>query len=68
VRLIAVSALVLLASPELDRSGQTVSGADLSMAFLDSTRNRSRRWCDSIECGNRNRVQAHYHRNKAAAH
>jgi predicted RNA-binding Zn ribbon-like protein len=67
VRLIAVSALVLLASPELDRVKQC-PGPTCGWVFLDSTRNHSRRWCDSTECGNRNRVQAHYQRNKATAH
>jgi predicted RNA-binding Zn ribbon-like protein len=35
--------------------------------FLDTTRNHSRRWCSSGECGNRNRVRRHYARNRASA-
>jgi predicted RNA-binding Zn ribbon-like protein len=33
--------------------------ADTSCAwlFLDTTRNRTRRWCDMKECGNRNKVR-----------
>jgi predicted RNA-binding Zn ribbon-like protein len=33
--------------------------ADASCAwlFLDTTRNRTRRWCDMKECGNRNKVR-----------
>ena len=30
--------------------------------FLDTTRNRSRRWCDPADCGNRARQRRHYHR------
>jgi CGNR zinc finger/Putative stress-induced transcription regulator len=29
------------------------------LVFLDQSRNRSRRWCDSAGCGNRNRVRRH---------
>ncbi len=32
--------------------------------FLDTSRRRDRRWCSSAECGNRNRVRAHYARSK----
>lgn len=32
--------------------------------FLDTTRNRSRRWCDPADCGNRARQRRHYHRNR----
>lgn len=28
--------------------------------FLDTTRNRSRRWCDPADCGNRARQRRHY--------
>jgi predicted RNA-binding Zn ribbon-like protein len=34
--------------------------------FLDSTRNRSRRWCDPDECGNRERQRRHYRVARAA--
>lgn len=30
--------------------------------FLDTTRNRSRRWCDAADCGNRARQRRHYQR------
>jgi predicted RNA-binding Zn ribbon-like protein len=58
---LAVSAVLLLASPECDRVRQC-PGPTCGWLFVDSTRNRSRRWCDPSECGNRNRVQAHYRR------
>ena len=32
--------------------------------FLDTSRRHDRRWCRSAECGNRNRVRAHYARSK----
>jgi predicted RNA-binding Zn ribbon-like protein len=62
----AVSAMLLLAGPEVARVKQC-PGTTCGWVFLDVTRNRSRRWCNSAECGNRSRVQAHYARTKAAA-
>jgi predicted RNA-binding Zn ribbon-like protein len=32
--------------------------------FLDTSKNRSRRWCDMKECGNREKARRHYHRKK----
>lgn len=34
--------------------------------FLDTSRQRNRRWCSAADCGNRNRVRAHYERSKSA--
>lgn len=34
--------------------------------FLDTSRNRSRRWCDMKVCGNRAKAQRHYRKRKAA--
>jgi predicted RNA-binding Zn ribbon-like protein len=61
LQLLAVSAMLLLASAELDRVKQC-PGSTCGWVFLDESRNRSRRWCDSRECGNRERVRAHYER------
>jgi predicted RNA-binding Zn ribbon-like protein len=33
--------------------------------FLDTSRQHNRRWCSSADCGNRNRVRAHYARSKS---
>lgn len=33
--------------------------------FLDTSRQRNRRWCSAADCGNRNRVRAHYARRNA---
>ena len=35
--------------------------------FLDRSPRRNRRWCDSADCGNRNRVRAHYERERSSA-
>jgi predicted RNA-binding Zn ribbon-like protein len=35
--------------------------------FLDTTRNHSRRWCSSRDCGNRARARRHYTRNRTIA-
>ncbi|GAA3454663.1 CGNR zinc finger domain-containing protein [Dactylosporangium matsuzakiense] len=35
--------------------------------FLDTTRNHSRRWCDSADCGNRARVRAYTSRRRERA-
>jgi predicted RNA-binding Zn ribbon-like protein len=35
--------------------------------FLDTTRNHSRRWCSSSDCGNRDRARRHYARNRTGA-
>lgn len=32
--------------------------------YLDTTRNRSRRWCDPADCGNRARQRRHYQRQR----
>jgi predicted RNA-binding Zn ribbon-like protein len=35
--------------------------------FLDQSRNRSRRWCSSQDCGNRDRVNRHHRRHTRAS-
>jgi predicted RNA-binding Zn ribbon-like protein len=32
--------------------------------FLDTSRNRNRRWCDMKDCGNRAKVKRHYQKSK----
>lgn len=34
--------------------------------FYDSTRNRSRRWCDMKDCGSRDKALRYYHRTKSS--
>jgi predicted RNA-binding Zn ribbon-like protein len=60
---IAASAGLLLTSAERDRVKQC-PGDRCGWVFVDASRNRSRRWCDSRECGNRERVRAHYERTR----
>jgi len=46
----------LLTSDRLDRI-RVCSAEDCDWLFLDSSRNRSRRWCDMAVCGNRSKVR-----------
>jgi predicted RNA-binding Zn ribbon-like protein len=41
--------------------------ASCAWLFLDTTRNRSRRWCDMQDCGSRTKALRYYHRTKAKA-
>ncbi|WP_181771049.1 CGNR zinc finger domain-containing protein [Amycolatopsis pittospori] len=54
-----------LAAEELLRSGDLArirecEGPGCGWIFTDHTRNRSRRWCSSSDCGNRARAKRHY--------
>lgn len=55
----------LLSSEFLDRVKEC-GGPDCSWLFLDESRNRSRRWCEMRECGNRAK-QRRYHRRQRRA-
>jgi predicted RNA-binding Zn ribbon-like protein len=50
------SAAELLTSDRMDRV-RLCSAEDCDWLFLDSSRNRSRRWCDMAVCGNRSKVR-----------
>ena len=54
----------LLTSAELDRVGQCADDR-CGWLFLDTSRNRSRRWCSMEGCGNRAKVRRHYERKRA---
>lgn len=41
-------------------------GPSCVLVFLDTTRNRSRRWCAMESCGNRAKAAAHYRRTRRA--
>lgn len=60
---VAESAASLLCSEELGRV-KSCGAADCQWLFLDTSRNRSRRWCDMSECGNRVKARRHYARRK----
>ena len=54
------SAAELLTSDELDRVRECADDRGCGWLFLDRSRNRSRRWCDMKECGNRAKAQRFY--------
>ena len=58
---VARSAMELLLDADLSRLGECDSDT-CGFLFLDTTRNKSRRWCDTRVCGNRARVRAHRRR------
>lgn len=59
--LVALSAGRFLAGDDTDRVKQCAS-SECILYFVDSSRNRSRRWCSMETCGNREKVRAHYQR------
>lgn len=61
---VARSAAELLTSPELGRVGRCAAES-CGWLYLDTSKNRSRRWCDMRDCGNRAKVRRHYQRRRA---
>ena len=57
------SAVDLLTTGDLDRLSACASH-DCEYLFVDGTRNRSRQWCDTKVCGNRERVHRHREKKK----
>jgi predicted RNA-binding Zn ribbon-like protein len=57
---IVKSAVDLLTSPAMRRVGQCADEKGCGWLFWDSSRNRSRRWCDMRDCGNRAKVRRFY--------
>ena len=62
---VARSAAELLTSPKLSRV-KVCAGEGCGWVFLDESRNGSRVWCDSRDCGNRERVRRHLARKRAS--
>jgi predicted RNA-binding Zn ribbon-like protein len=58
---VARDAAELLVSDDLARVGGCC-GEDCDWLYLDTSRNRSRRWCTMADCGNRAKARRHYHR------
>lgn len=56
------SAADLLTSDERMRVGQCADDRGCGWLFLDSSKNRSRRWCQMADCGNRAKAHRHYQR------
>jgi predicted RNA-binding Zn ribbon-like protein len=60
------SAARLLTDGELARVGQCADDRGCGYLFYDTSRNRSRRWCDMNSCGNRAKSQRHYARHRSS--
>jgi predicted RNA-binding Zn ribbon-like protein len=56
------SAGELLNSDRLDRVRQCADERGCNYLFIDTSRNRSRRWCSMDSCGNRAKARRHYKR------
>lgn len=63
---VILSTVNLLTSKAL-RAVRECAAPNCGWLFLDTTRNRSRRWCDMMVCGNRAKARRHYERKKQAA-
>jgi predicted RNA-binding Zn ribbon-like protein len=56
-------ALAVLDATQLDRSRvRRCESEQCVLLFYDTSKNRSRRWCDMAACGNRAKAAAHYQR------
>ena len=62
---IAFSAVELLMQGDRTRIKQC-PGDDCGWVFLDTSKNRSRRWCEMQVCGNRAKARRHYERRVGA--
>lgn len=63
---LARSAADLLTSDELSRTREC-GGESCTWLFMDTSKNRSRRWCDMKGCGNRAKSRRHYERKRTNA-
>ncbi|WP_433537335.1 CGNR zinc finger domain-containing protein [Micromonospora sp. CA-249363] len=63
VSYLALSVVDLVNHPDPSRL-RRCDGEGCGWLFLDSTRNRSRRWCDPLDCGNRARVRNYVQRQR----
>jgi predicted RNA-binding Zn ribbon-like protein len=61
---IALSALVLLTQTDLSRI-KRCGGDHCGWLFFDTTKNKSRRWCEMEVCGNRAKQKRHQKKQKA---
>jgi predicted RNA-binding Zn ribbon-like protein len=59
------SAVDLMTSEALERVGQCADEQGCGWLFWDSSRNRSRRWCDMRDCGNRAKVRRYYDKSRS---
>lgn len=63
---VALSAAEVLTSGEVART-RVCEADDCAWLFMDLSKNRSRRWCDMKNCGNRAKSRRHYARRRRAA-
>jgi len=63
--IVARSAADLLTGDQRDRVKEC-KGRGCDWLFVDTSRNRSRRWCDMAECGNRAKARRSYARRQRA--
>ena len=56
---VILSAADLLTSSDLDRV-RRCAGTGCAWLFIDTSKNRTRRWCDMSVCGNRAKAKRHY--------
>ena len=61
---VARSAADLLTSDLLSRVRRCEDDRGCGYLFIDTSRNRSRRWCSMESCGNRAKARRHYARQK----
>jgi len=57
---VLLSAAELITSDELGRVGLCADEKGCGWLFFDTSRNRSRRWCDMRDCGNRAKARRHH--------
>ena len=63
---VALAAAELLTAGELTRVKQCAD-ASCGWLFIDTSRNRSRRWCAMSDCGNRAKARRFYQRSRSAS-
>lgn len=63
--LVALSASMLLTGPLLARV-RLCANETCGWLFLDQSKNRSRKWCDMADCGNKVKARRHYAKVRAA--
>jgi predicted RNA-binding Zn ribbon-like protein len=61
---VALSTGKLLTSKEISRVGECADDRGCGRLFFDTSRNRTRRWCNMKDCGNRAKARRHYRRVK----
>lgn len=63
LRPLVLAAAQLLTSALVDRVKQCADDRGCGFLFIDTSKNRNRRWCSMESCGNRAKVQRHRSRN-----